>query len=79
MMEPLCIFPDSDTSIFYNAYNLLIFFFFLTCPHKGRGRGIRTCDLCFIRRGSQPIELPLGDAYNLLIIIQVMAPFVNTF
>jgi hypothetical protein len=36
------------------------FFYFLTCPHKGRGRGIRTCDIRFIRRGSQPIELPLG-------------------
>jgi hypothetical protein len=27
------------------------------------GGGIRTCDLRFIRRGSQPIELPLGDTY----------------
>jgi hypothetical protein len=36
------------------------FFFFLTCPHKGSGRGIRTCDLHFIRRSLQPIELPLG-------------------
>ena len=25
------------------------------------GGGIRTCDLRFIRRGSQPIELLLGD------------------
>jgi hypothetical protein len=23
--------------------------------------GVRTCDFRFIRRGSQPIELPLGD------------------
>jgi hypothetical protein len=25
------------------------------------GEGIRTCDLRFIKRGSQPIELPFGD------------------
>jgi hypothetical protein len=25
------------------------FFFFLTCPHKGRGRGILTSDLHFMR------------------------------
>jgi hypothetical protein len=40
----------------------LFFFFFLTCPHK-RGGEIRTSDLHFIRRGPQPIELPLGDCY----------------
>jgi hypothetical protein len=36
-------------------------FFFLTCPRKGRRRGIRTCDLRFIRRGSQSIELSLRN------------------
>jgi hypothetical protein len=39
------------------------FFFFLTCAYKGKGGGIRTCDLHFIRRDSQPIELPLRDGY----------------
>jgi hypothetical protein len=40
------------------------FFFFWTCPRKGRGMGIRTCDLRFIKRGSQPIELSLGDKFD---------------
>jgi hypothetical protein len=31
------------------------FFFFLTCPRK-RGRGIRTSDLHFIRRGSSRLN-----------------------
>jgi hypothetical protein len=35
--------------------------YILTCPHKGRGRGIQSCDLHFIMYGSQPIELPFGD------------------
>jgi len=43
--------------------SLWIFFFFFSClPKRGeRGGGIRTNDLCFMRRGLQPIELPLGD------------------
>jgi hypothetical protein len=40
-----------------------MFFIFLTCLQKGRGMGIRICDLRFIRHGSQPIELPLGDDF----------------
>jgi hypothetical protein len=57
--------------IFFNKKNevnnvvkcarMFFFFFFLTCPLKGRGGGIRTCDLRFIRYGSQSIELPLED------------------
>jgi hypothetical protein len=35
----------------------MVFFFFSTCPHKVGG--IRTSNLRFIRRGLQPIELPL--------------------
>jgi hypothetical protein len=31
------------------------------------GGGIRSCDLRFIRRGSQPIELPLGDKTRLIL------------
>jgi hypothetical protein len=44
----------------------------MTCPHKGRGRGrkIRTNDLCFIRRDLQLIKLSLGD---------VMRVFYNAF
>ena len=36
-----------------------LFFVFLTCPHK-RGRGIRTSDLCFIRRGPSWLSYLLG-------------------
>jgi hypothetical protein len=50
--------------LFFNG-QALFFFFFLTCPRKGRGRGIQTCDLHFIRRGSQLIELPLEDPSSL--------------
>ena len=42
----------------------MVFFFFLTCPHKGKGRVIRTCNFRFIRRGSQPIDLSFGDMFN---------------
>jgi hypothetical protein len=41
--------------------------FFLTCPCKGRGKGIQTCEVRFIRRDSQLIELPLGDGQYSLI------------
>jgi hypothetical protein len=48
------IIPDSDN----------FFFFFLTCPHKN-GK-IRTNDHRFMRRGLQPIELPIkDDSYKL--------------
>ena len=40
-----------------------MFFFFLTCPRMGKGGEIRTCDLHFIRHGSQPIKLLLGNKY----------------
>jgi hypothetical protein len=52
------------------AYNgcmwsvIFFFFFFLTCPHKGKGKEIRTCDIRFIRRDPQSIEL-LEDMSNL--------------
>jgi hypothetical protein len=36
-------------------------FFFWHVHTRVREGGIQTCDLRFIRRGSQPIELPLGD------------------
>jgi hypothetical protein len=36
--------------------------FFFLHVHTRVGRGIRTCDPCFIRYGSQPIELPLGNS-----------------
>jgi hypothetical protein len=40
-------------------------FFILTCPHKREERrGIRTSDFRFMRRGPQPIELPLRDYYS---------------
>jgi hypothetical protein len=42
------------TDLRFNQKTNHFFFFF-----NGRGWGIRTCDLYFIRRGSQPIELPL--------------------
>jgi hypothetical protein len=47
-------------------YSYLNFFFFLTCPHKGRGKEIRTNDLRFIRRDSQLIDLGLGDIHILI-------------
>jgi hypothetical protein len=46
------------------SYNVFFFFFFFFFGHvhtRVGGGGIRTCDLRFIRRGSQPIELPLGN------------------
>ena len=36
-------------------------FFFLHVHKRVGGGGIQTCDLRFIRRGSQPIELSLED------------------
>jgi hypothetical protein len=37
------------------------FFFFFLHVHTREGGGrIRTCDLYFIKRGSQPIDLTLG-------------------
>jgi hypothetical protein len=39
----------------------LLLLFFLTCLHKRRNK-IRTSDLRFMRRGLQPIKLPLGDS-----------------
>jgi hypothetical protein len=38
------------------------------CPRKGRRGGIRTCDLRFIKRDSQPIELPLRDNTSVLML-----------
>jgi hypothetical protein len=40
---------------------IFFLFFYLTCPHRGRERKIRICDLRFIRHGLQPIDLPFGD------------------
>ena len=31
----------------------------MTCPHKRKGRRIRTSDIYFIKRSLQSIELPL--------------------
>jgi len=36
------------------------FFFFLICSHK-RKRGIQTSDFRFMKRGLQPINLPIED------------------
>jgi hypothetical protein len=47
------------------------FFFFFICPHKGRGREIRTCDIYFIRRDSQLIELPLGDGRVIQLLLNL--------
>jgi hypothetical protein len=44
------------------------FFFFFDMSTRVEGGGIRSCDLRFIRRGSQPIELPLGD--DLLVLLR---------
>jgi hypothetical protein len=61
----LLVINLSDTfldsiKIFYSLiFNF--FFFFLHVHARVEGEGIRTCDLRFIRRGSQTIELPLGD------------------
>jgi hypothetical protein len=43
--------------VIINKINKYIIFFFFTCPHKGRGMGIRTCDIRFKRRSSQPIYI----------------------
>jgi hypothetical protein len=42
------------------GYSKIDYFFFDMSTQEG-GRGIRTSDLRFIRRGPQLIELPLGD------------------
>ena len=41
--------------------NFFFFFFFWHVHARIGGRGIRTCDLRFIRRGSQSIKLSLGN------------------
>jgi hypothetical protein len=68
----VCRVPCALSFIFYFLffifYFLFFIYFFLTCSHKGRGRGIRSCDLHFIKRGSQPIELPLGDTLSFICI-----------
>jgi hypothetical protein len=45
----------------------IFIFIFLHVQQEG-GREIRTNDLHFLRRGSQPIELPIGDKYKDLLI-----------
>jgi hypothetical protein len=45
---------------------IYIYFYILTCLHKGREMRIQICDISFIRRGLQPIELLLEDKNNIL-------------
>jgi hypothetical protein len=56
-----CMLPRVSHFMFATSVNLF-FFFFLTCPHKKEGEGIRTSDLHFMRHGPQLIELSLRDA-----------------
>jgi hypothetical protein len=53
---------------FKYIYIYIYIYIFLSCPHNGRGRGIRSCDFRFIRHGSQPIELQLGDHFKYIIL-----------
>jgi hypothetical protein len=39
---------------------MIFFFFFFDMFTQGKGEG----GLCFIKRGLQPIDLPLGDGTN---------------
>ena len=55
---------------------LVVFFFFSFKKYvfgpKGRGeREIQTSDLCFIRRGPQPIVLPLGLLFMLVVLYNI--------
>jgi hypothetical protein len=54
--------------ILFESYFILLLLFFLTCQHKRRERGIRICDLRFIRRGLQPIELSFEEYNNVIVI-----------
>jgi hypothetical protein len=46
----------------WNVRKIYIYIYIFDMSTQGYGRGgIRSCDLRFIKRGSQPIELPLGD------------------
>jgi hypothetical protein len=57
-----------------------IFLFFLTCPDKTRGgEEIQTSDLRFMRRGLQPIELPLGNMNDLFHVTKFELLFVNKY
>ena len=47
------------STTFYGLRDQIQFFYFFIFLHKDRERKIRTYDIRFIRRGSQPIELPL--------------------
>jgi hypothetical protein len=55
MTEPGLWLIGVETQIF------LFFFIFFDMSTQESGRGIRTSDLRFMRRGSQLIELPFGD------------------
>lgn len=73
---------DQSIALFIFIYSLQhFFFFFLTCPHKrGEGGFERTSDLCFMRRGPQPIELPHGDATTLSsqLYIELVCSLINS-
>jgi hypothetical protein len=43
-----------------------LFFFYFTFPHK---RGIQTSNLRLMRRGPQPIELPLRDGFKSMLCL----------
>jgi hypothetical protein len=45
------------STFYFSFHSSLDFFFFFICPHKEKGRGIRTSNLYFIMNGLQSIEL----------------------
>jgi hypothetical protein len=52
---------------------LFFFFFFFLRIHTRVGRGkIRICDFLFVRRDSQPIELPLGNSFFSIYYIKIV-------
>jgi hypothetical protein len=50
----------------YDSNKNFFFFFDMSTQENG---GIRACDLRFIRRGLQPIELPLGTIQIKILIV----------
>jgi hypothetical protein len=59
--QSMCNIPSAIILLAASIEQFLFFFFLRHVHTRVGGGGIRTCDLRFIRRGSQPIELPLGD------------------
>jgi hypothetical protein len=55
------LFWIANGSIWQKRKNCRVLFFFFWQVHTRGGGEIQTSDLCFLRRGPQPIELPLED------------------